>query len=124
MPLYRTGLDMYKKYQVKFNPTVVSTRFTDVQSVALDRAQAGLNAIGTVRDLVRPILDNYAVTGGLRATYLAFATKLYRHILHQSGDSAKTIATALKTYFVNAYGLNADICDEIINVVCGWALAY
>ena len=124
MPLYRSGLDMYKKYEAKFNPTVVSTRFTDVEAVAKERAQEGLNAIATVRELVRPILDNYAVTGGLRATYLAFGTKLYRHVSHQKGDSAKTIATALKTYFVNAYGLNADICDEIINVVCGWALAY
>ena len=59
---------MYKKYQAKFNPTVVSTRFTDVQSIALERAQAGLNSVHTVRELVRPILDEYGIAGGTRAT--------------------------------------------------------
>jgi len=124
MPLYKTGLDMWKKYQAKFNPTVVSTRFTDVQQIALDRAQAGLNMVATVRDLVRPILDNYGVGGGMRATYLAFATALMRHVIRQKGDVATKVATGLKDYFVNAYGLDPSVCDEIIQVVVGWALPY
>jgi len=57
MPLYKTGLDMWRKYQVKFNPAVIGTRFGDVRDLALERAQEGLNLIGTARDLVRPILD-------------------------------------------------------------------
>jgi len=124
MPLYKSGIDMYKKYVAKYNPEVVSTRFTDVESVAKDRANEGLGSIATVRNLVRPILDEYGVTGGLRATYLAFATKLAKHGLRQGADSMTKIATALKSYFVSAYDLDADICDEIIQVVVGWAIAY
>lgn len=124
MPLYKSGLDMWKKYQAKFNPTVIGTRFGDVQNLALDRAQEGLNMVGTVRDLIRPILDNYGIGGGQRATYLAFGTALLRHVIRQKGETAKTIATALKSYFVSAYGLDPLICDEIINVVCGWAIPY
>lgn len=124
MPFYRGGLDMYKKYERKYNPTVVGTRFGDVQQVALERAQEGLITIGTVRDLVRPILDVYGVTGGLRATYLAFAQALARHVLRQKGEAAKKIATALKNYYVSAYDLDPSICDEIINVVVGWAAPY
>jgi len=115
---------MFKKYQAKYNPTVVSTRFENVQQIALDRANAGLGMIGTVRDLIRPILDSYGVTGGIRATYLAFATKLAKHALRQQGDSAVKVASALKSYFVNAYDLDPSICDEIIQVVTGWAVAY
>jgi len=124
MPLYKTGTEMYKKYSAKYVPDTVGTRFTQVQSVALDRAQQGLNMVGTVRDLIRPILDNYGVTGGLRATYLAFGLKLLRHAIRQKGDSATKIASALKDYYVNAYSLDPTICDEIIQVVVGWVGAY
>lgn len=124
MPLYRTGLDMFKKYQKKFNPTVIGTRFTDVQEVALERAQAGLNAIHTVRELVRPILDEYGIAGGLRANYLAFATMLWKHIVRQRGDAAKKIADGLKAYFVTTYDLDPTVVDEIIQVVAGWVMPY
>ena len=80
--------------------------------------------VGTVRDLVRPILDNYGITGGLRATYLAFALRLASKVGRQKGESAKKIATALKNYFVSAFDLDPSICDEIINVVVGWAIPY
>jgi len=124
MPLYKSGIDMYKKYEKKYNPTVIGTRFGDVQDVALERAQEGLITVGTVRDLVRPILDNYGITGGTRGTYLAFALALARHITRQKGEAAKKIATALKNYFVAAYDLDPSVCDEIIQVVAGWAIPY
>jgi len=115
---------MFKKYQKKFNPTVIGTRFTDIQDLAFERAQSGLNMVGTVRDLVRPILDGYGITGGQRATYLAFGTALLRHVVRNKGESAKKIASGLKSYYVTAYGLDPSICDEIIQVVCGWAIPY
>jgi len=124
MTLYKSGIDMYTKYESKFNPTVIGTRFTDVKTVALARAQAGLNAVATVRDLVRPILDKYGVTGGLRATYLAFGTALWKHAVRQKDQSAKLTADGLKSYFVTSYGLNPDIVNEIIQVVTGWVLPY
>ncbi|RLI87536.1 MAG: coat protein [Archaeoglobales archaeon] len=124
MPLYKTGLDMWKKYQAKFNPTVIGTRFTDVQSIAVDRAQEGLNMVATARDLVRPILDEYGITGGMRATYLAFGLALLRHIVRQKGDAGKKISSGLKSYYVNAYGLDPSVCDEIIQVIAGWVMPY
>jgi len=124
MPLYRNGLMMFKKYSKKYNPSVVGTRFGDVQEVALDRAQEGLILVGTVRDLIRPILDNYGITGGIRATYLAFGLALARHVLRQKGEAAKKIASAIKSYYVSAYDLDPSVCDEIINVIVGWAIPY
>jgi len=124
MPLYRTGIDMFKKWQKKYNPAVVSTRFTDVTDIAAERAQAGLNMVHTVRELVRPILDKYGITGGQRATYLAFALKLWKHIVRTKDEGGKKIANGLKSYFVTAYGLDPSVLDEIINVVSGWVLPY
>jgi len=124
MPLYKTGIDMYKKYQAKYNPTVVSTRFSDVQSVALERAQGGLNYVHTVRELVRPILDEYGITGGQRATYLAFATALWKHISRQKGEAGKKYSDGLKAYYTTAFGLDPSVLDEIIQVVTGWVIPY
>ena len=124
MPLYKTGIDMFKKYQGKYNPTVVSTRFTDVQQIALDRAQAGLYSVHTVRELVRPLLDSYGITGGMRGNYLAFALALWKHVNRQKGEAGRKYADGLKSYFVTAMGLDPSILDEIIQVVCGWAIAY
>jgi len=124
MPLYKTGLDMWKKYQIKFNPAVIGTRFTDVKDLALDRAQAGLNLIGTARDLIRPILDEYGIGGGQRATYLAYGTMLLRHIIRQKANVAKKTASGLKSYFVTAYGLDPDVIDEITQVIAGWVIPY
>jgi len=124
MPLYKSGLDMWKKYQAKFNPAVIGTRFGDVRDLALDRAQEGLNLIASVRDLIRPILDEHGIGGGQRATYLAFGTALLRHIIRQKADVAKKYATGLKSYYVNAFGLDPDILDDIIQVVSGWVIPY
>jgi len=124
MPIYRSGIDMLKKYTVKFNPTVIGTRFTDVKELALDRANEGLNWVATVRSLVRPLLDENGITGGLRATYLAFATELASYGLHQAGDSLAKIATGLKSKYVTGFGLDPAICDKIIGVVVGWTAPY
>lgn len=124
MPLYRSGTDMFKKYVAKYNPTLIGTRFGDVQEIAQTRAQDGLNRVGTVRDLVRPILDQYGVTGGMRGTYLAFALALWKHIVRQKGDVATAIANGLSAYYATAYGCQTEILNEIIQVIAGWVIQY
>ncbi len=115
---------MYKKYTVKFNPTVIGTRFTDVKDLALSRAQEGMLAVASIRDLVRPILDGHGIGGGQRGTYLAFALALWKHTNKQKDDVARLTANGLKSYFVTAYGLDPDILDEIIKTVCAFIFIY
>jgi len=124
MPLYKTGLDMYKKYEAKFNPDVIGTRFTDIKTLALERMQEGINLVAVARDLVRPILDEYGIGGGMRANYFAFATALLRHVIRQKGAVANKVSSGLKSYFVTAYDLDPSICDEIIQVISGWVIPY
>ena len=117
MPLYRTGLDMYSKYEKKYNPTVIGTRFGDVADVAKARAQAGLHAVATIRGLVSDILDQNGIAGGIRGTYLAFALKLWRHVTRQGGANKVNIKNGLKAYFKTAYGLSEDILEAIGNAI-------
>jgi len=117
MPLYRTGIEMYEKYSKKYNPTVIGTRFTDVQPTALARAQAGLNAVDTIRAMVRDYLDEKGITGGTRATYLAFALKLWKHVSRQTGKASDNIAAGLITYFKTAYGLAESYLTDIANAI-------
>jgi hypothetical protein len=117
MPLYKSGIDMFQKYQAKYNPTVISTRFTDVRDTALARAQAGLNAVDTIRSMVRDYLDAKGVTGGERATYLAFALKLWKHVVRQGGVASDKISSGLIAYFKNAFDLDESSLTDIANAI-------
>ena len=124
MPLYRTGVDRYAKYEAKYVPDTVGARFGQVKDIALKRAQAGLIEMATVDDLVRPILDKYGITGPARATYLGFAKKLMKHVMRHGGEAGKVFAQGLKAYYVTAMKADPTILDEIINVVIGAAKPY
>jgi len=124
MTLYRPGTWRYAKYEKKFNPTVVGTRFTDVKELALERAREGLIKYSAVQELARQVLDKYGVTGPDRAKYLAFVNKLLKHVSRAGGQAAVKIAQGLKQYFVTSYDANPDLLDELINVVAGAVLPY
>jgi len=119
MPIYKTASEMFAKYKAKYNPTVISTRFTDVQAIALSRAESGLGIPDAVRSAVKGTLDTNGITGGARATYYAFATKLKRHILRQGGAGATNIKNGLVAYFKTAYGLSETILNTIASIIMG-----
>jgi hypothetical protein len=117
MPLYKSGIDMFDKYSKKYNATVIGTRFDDVKNTALARAQSGLNAVATIREMVRDYLDAKGVTGGERGTYLGFALKLWKHVTRQGGSASDKIATGLIAYFKNAYDLDEALLTDIANAI-------
>jgi len=117
MALYRSGIEMFDKYSKKYNPTVIGTRFGDVKDTALARAQAGMNAVATIREMVRDYLDQKGVTGGARATYLAFALKLWKHVSRQGGVASDKIASGLIAYFKTSYGLDEALLTDIANSI-------
>ena len=116
-PLYKDGGDMVAKYTAKYNPTVVGTRFGDVKDVAIGRANTGLNAVDTIRSLVRPVLDEQGITGGTRATYLAFALKLWAHTQRQEQAAKEKIKEGLISYFEKAWGLSATILQAVADQI-------
>ena len=124
MALYKTGQERFAKWRAKYDPATISARFTQVASIAADRAQEGLMLFASVDDLVRPILDKYGVTGTARALYLGFAKKLLKHVGRVKGDAAIAMANGIKAFYVNGMKADPAICDEIIQVVVGWAITY
>jgi len=124
MPMYKSGLERFRKWSAKYVPDTVSARFTQVESIAKERAQLGLNTWATAQDLVRPILDKYGVTGTDRAKYIGFANKLLKHMLRHSGESAKAFAEGLKQFYVLSLKADPTILDEIIQVITGWVVPY
>jgi len=124
MPIYKSGLDRFKKYSAKYVPETVSARFTQVKDVALERAQEGLILFEAVQSIVRPVLDKYGIAGPDRGKYIGFANKVLRHLLRAKGESAKRIASGLKSYYVEAYNADPSVLDEIITLVAGWVVPY
>jgi len=124
MPLYKTGVDRYEKYEKKYVPDTVRDRFSQVETVAKRRAQHGLIEWASMQDLVRGILNKYGITATDRAKYIGFANKLLKHMLRHGGDSAKVFAEGLKAYYVTALKADPTILDEIINIITGWVIPY
>jgi len=124
MPQVRTGAGRVRKYSLKFDPDIVRSRFAAVKDLAVERAEDGMITFYAIETLVKDILDKYGITGPNRATYLAFAKKLYRHALRHGKEAGIKVANGLKEYWVTAYGANPSILDEIINVVTAIAIPY
>jgi hypothetical protein len=124
MAIYKTGQDRFAKWKAKYDPATVSARFTQVSTVASDRAQEGLTLFASVDDLVRPILDKYGVTSTDRAKYLGFAKKLLKHVGRAKDSAAIAMANGVKAFYVTGMKADPAILDEIIQVVVGWAIPY
>ncbi len=124
MTLVRTGQDRHAKWKAKYNPTVISTRFTDVQSVADARAENGLTIYADLDQRIGAILDAQGVTGPDRAKYLAFARKVQKTALRISGRALDTQVIGLKQYFMMSYKCEELILNLIINAILGYIPAY
>jgi len=117
MPIYKTYNDMYAKYEAKYNPTLIGTRFENVKEVALNRANTGFQMPDGVRIATRSKLDEFGIAGGTRATYLAFATKLKKHAERQQKAAAENIKNGLIAYFKTAYGLSETILNVLASAI-------
>jgi len=124
MTIYKTGTPRFDKWKAKYDPATISARFTQVASIAAERAQEGLIKWASMQDLVRPILDKYGITGTDRAKYLGFANKLLKHALRASENAGAAYASGLKSFYVTSLKADPAILDEIIQVVTGYVIPY
>jgi hypothetical protein len=124
MPTPRVPSRRYQKWDVKFDPTVVSARFTAVKPVAEGNAQDGLIPFANLDFAIAGLLDTNGVTGPDRAKYLGLARKLYKEALRVSGTALDKYALGLKQYWVTTYGADPTICDKVINFVLGYVPSY
>lgn len=124
MPTPRTPSRRYQKWDIKFDPTVVGTRFAAVKPVAESNAQDGLIPFANLDFAIAGLLDQNGITGPDRAKYLAFARKLQRAANRVSGSAVNKYALGLKQYWVTTYGADPAICDKIISFILGYTPTY
>jgi hypothetical protein len=64
---------------------------------------------------VKRVLDDRGIVGDMRALYSSFAHQLMTY----SGKCFDDYAESLKIYYVEAFGLEPEVCEEIIRAVRG-----
>ena len=120
----RTPSRRYQKWDAKFDPTVVSARFTAVKPIAEGNAQDGLIPFAQLDFAIGGLLDTNGVTGPDRAKYLGLARKLYKSAQRTSGAALDKYALGLKQLWVTTFGADPAICEKIINFVLGYVPSY
>ncbi len=122
--LPKPGNARLAKWQAKYDPTVVQTRFTEVQQVAISRAQEGIVSVANVQSLIGGILDMYGVAGPMRATYIAFGEKVWHVTQRLTGQALANEVNGLTSYFQTAYGANPTILQAIAQALGVSGLTY
>jgi len=120
----RTPSRRYQKWDAKFDPTVVSARFTAVKPIAQGNAQDGMIPFAQLDFAIGGLLDTNGVTGPDRAKYLGLARKLYKSAQRTSGAALGKYALGLKQLWVTTFGADPAICDKIISFVLGYVPSY
>jgi hypothetical protein len=122
--LPKAGNARLAKWQAKYDPTVVQTRFNEVQQVAVSRAQEGIVGVANVQFLVGGILDQYGVAGPTRAVYIAFGEKVWHATQRITGSALANEVNGLTSYFQTAYGANPTILQAIAQALGVSGLSY
>lgn len=122
--LPKPGNSRLAKWQAKYDPTVVQTRFSEVQQVALSRAELGIISVAEVQSLIGGILDQYGVAGPMRATYIAFGEKVWHATQRLTGQALANEVNGLTSYFQTAYGANPTILQAIAQALGVSGLTY
>lgn len=124
MPLPRTPAQRYAKWSAKYDPATISARFTQVKDLAMQLAQEGMTAFAVLDTIVSAILDRHGVPGTERIKYRNFSRVALRLAKRFTGAALVKRLSGEKLKFVEAYGCDPDILDEIAEAVTGIAPGY
>lgn len=104
-----------RKYEVKFDPTVVSARFTAVKDLAVEQFQVHAADLEGMENLVKNTIQDKISNPLDVPQYLDFARELYRLTKTHSGKVLASEVAIAKAKWT-ARGLNPEILDLIIGV--------
>jgi len=104
-----------RKYAAKFDPTVVSSRFTAVKDLSVEQTNAAQSALHAVEDQVRSILSAHALPTWQNIPYLNAARAMFRKSRNFSGPTLENEILAIIEGWASK-GLNRDILAEIASI--------
>jgi len=114
-----------EKYDLKYpDAATMTARITAVKSLMDLRYESASSPMVNVVSVVRSILEAEGVPAGLHGMYYAFGQMLQKAIFSHSGATLNKYAAGLKSYFVTAFGADAEIIDKILVAVLGSAPPY
>ena len=104
-----------KKYTAKFDPTVVSARFTAVKDLAVSMFQVHAADLEGMENLVKNAIQDKISNPLEIPQYLDFARELYRLTKKHSGKVLVSEVEVAKAKWT-ARGLNPEILDTIVGL--------
>jgi len=104
-----------KKYTAKFDPAVVSARFTAVRDLAVSMFQVHAADLEGMENLVKNAIQDKISNPLEIPQYLDFARELYRLTKKHSGKVLVSEVEVAKAKWT-ARGLNPEILDTIVGL--------
>ncbi|MEM1589333.1 MAG: hypothetical protein QW175_02800 [Candidatus Bathyarchaeia archaeon] len=105
----------YRKYQAKFDPAVVSARYTAVKEIANEQQAARQAELADLMNDVRGILNSYGVSSLMTVLYTSFANKIYGINRRFTDPVRQTEAHAAAQLWVSR-GANREILNNILGL--------
>jgi len=103
------------KYDKKFDPTVVSTRFTAVRDIAVEGFTVAAADLASMEELVKNSIQDRVTNPLELPQYLDFARELWRLTQRHTGKVLVSEANIAKAKW-EARGLNSDVLDIIYDL--------
>jgi len=103
------------KYEKKFDPTVVSTRFTAVKDLAVEGFTVAAADLASMEELVKNSIQDKVSNPLELPQYLDFARELWRLTQKHTGKVLVSEANIAKAKW-EARGLNSAILDIIYDL--------
>jgi hypothetical protein len=113
MPLKRTPIEILEKWRQKHNPEVVGMRYRDVANLTKRRLGRVVRLATRINDIVAAVIDKHGIGGSGRMDYYSFGRKLWWRLYEVDKCLYDQLIRATKLYFITAYGLKAEVLDEI-----------
>jgi hypothetical protein len=103
------------KYSGKFDPTVVSARFTAMKTIAVDQIQVAFGDLAGLENTVKTAISDKVANPLTMVQYLAFAREVWRLVRKHSGKTLVSEANISKAKWTSR-GLDPNVLDIILNL--------
>jgi hypothetical protein len=102
----------FRKYGAKFDPTVVSARFTALKDIAVEQTQSQQATLKALEDEIKKILSSHALPTWHNIPYLNAGRAMYRKSRSFTGPTFENEVLAIIEGWASK-GLDRDILVEI-----------
>jgi hypothetical protein len=108
-------------YATKTKPIRDAEYLEAIHELAVEKMSKAQAIWLDYNDRVRPVLDEFGITGTTRVMYYVFGRRLLSFCLNYSENVWGNFAEGLKLHYTTAHRLNPECLDRIIEVTTAFA---